>query len=296
LFLAGRPVGILNFATQEWQFLSAADLQLLSAAGAHVSGTLERLRLFEEVQAARNRLARELEMAREVQASLLPHPLPAIAGYELAADWKAAYEVAGDFYDVFSLARGWAFVVADVSDKGAPAALFMAMTRSLIRSNAGHSPAGALAQVNAALCAHSDVGMFVSAFFTALDPQDHALVYANAGHPPAILRRASGELALLAPTGPLLGVLEQAAVGEQVLRLDPGDQLVAYTDGVTEALNAADEEFGTERLMEAVAMGPAGASEMLEHLLKTLVKFTGHAPQADDVTFLVLERNSNRTE
>ncbi len=292
LMIEGRPDGVLNFATEEWQFLSAADLQLLSAAGALVSSALERARLYDVVRAGRARLEVELAMAREVQASLLPHPLPEIPGYGLAAEWRAARETAGDFYDVFHLRETgrWVIVIGDVSDKGAPAALYMAMTRSLLRSRAesASGPAALLGEVNRSLIAQSSSGMFVSLFCGMLDPATGALAYANAGHNPPLLHRGDGSLAELAPTGPLIGVFDEPELAEKEIGLAPGDILVAYTDGLTEAVGADGEEYGLPRLMAAA--GPAEARVMLDHLVADLAAFTGNTPQLDDITLLVLTR------
>jgi sigma-B regulation protein RsbU (phosphoserine phosphatase) len=141
LIVQDRPVGLINIATEQWEFLSSADLQFLSAAGSQVAIALERARLYDFAETRRIRLEQELEMARAVQKSLLPRQLPTIPGFTLVADWRPARLVAGDFYDVFSLPDGrWGLVIADVSGKGAPAALYMAMTLSLIRSEAVDTP------------------------------------------------------------------------------------------------------------------------------------------------------------
>jgi sigma-B regulation protein RsbU (phosphoserine phosphatase) len=153
-----RPVGLINIATEQWEFLSPADLQFLSAAGSQVAIALERAQLHDLAETQRTRLEKELEMARAVQKSLLPTQLPNILGFTLAADWRPAREVAGDFYDFFPLPDGrWGMVLADVSGKGAPAALYMAMARSLIRSEAGRygKPSAVLTEVNRRLLAES---------------------------------------------------------------------------------------------------------------------------------------------
>jgi GAF domain-containing protein len=158
LISQNRPIGLINIATEEWEFLTSADLQFLSAAGSQVAIALERARLYDLAETQRIRLEQELKMARAVQKSLLPTQSPDIAGFTLVADWRSAREVAGDFYDFISLPDGrWGFVLADVSGKGAPAALYMAMTRSLIRSEAGHhtNPSAVLTEVNKRLLVES---------------------------------------------------------------------------------------------------------------------------------------------
>jgi serine phosphatase RsbU (regulator of sigma subunit) len=295
IIASGRLLGIINVATQEWQFLTAADLQLLSAVGAQVAVALERARLFDVAQAQRLRLERELKLAREVQESLLPDVLPSIPGFSLAADWRSALEMAGDFYDVFPLPEGrWGMVVADVSDKGAAAAMYMAMTRSLIRMSAVNfsSPAGVLNDVNQQLLAHSSSDMFVTVFYAALDPRSQELAYANGGHNPPILRRVTGNLEQLMPTGMALGVMEHATFTDARLRLASGDLLVIYTDGVTEAFDVASQQYGLGRLIEAVTGAPAATATLqLVHLTTHLSDFIKDMPPFDDITFLLAHKD-----
>ena len=290
---SGKPLGIINVATREWQFLTASDLQLLSTIGAQVGIALERAGLHDLAVAQRMRLERELQMAREVQESLLPDVLPHIPGFSLAADWRSALEMAGDFYDIFTLPNGqWGIVIADVSDKGAPAAMYMAMTHSLVRVSAAlhtNSPAATLKEVNQRLNAHSTSSMFVTMFYAILDPETRTLTYASAGHNPPLLKRASHEVEMLTRTGPALGIMDEPASSDVHLTLAPGDALVAYTDGLTDALNPLGEEYGLTRLTQAAAhASQSKAVDMLDHLLKDLSVFTLERPPFDDVTLLIL--------
>ena len=288
----GEPLGIINVATQEWQFLTGADLHLLSAIGAQVAIALERARLFDLTHAQRLRLEAELQMARDVQASLIPHKLPQMPGYSLAAEWRSAREMAGDFYDIFALPDGrWGIVVADVADKGAAAAMFMAMTSSLIRASSSSyaSPAETLREVNQRIMTHSNSVMFVTIFYAILDATTGALTYANAGHNPPILRRAAGSTESLMPTGPAVGLMEGPRLSDASLTLSPGDALAIYTDGITDALNGQGEEYGLERLHEAVQSAPVSdAALQLAHLSEDLAAFTQDVIPFDDVTFFIL--------
>lgn len=287
-----RSLGMINVATEKWEFLDAADLQFLSAAGAQVATALERARLYDLAQTHRLRLEKELEMARSVQRSLLPNPMPEIPGFTLVAEWRSAREVAGDFYDIFSLPDGrWGMILADVSGKGAPAALYMAMCRSLIRSEAVRhtSPAAVLTEVNRRLMAESASGMFVTAFYGILDPEGRSLTFANAGHDPPFLRRASGAVERSAQGGFIMGLFDQLSVTDESLRLERGDALVAYTDGVTDAVNQRDEDYGATRLATTISEAPAAAREMFAHILDDLATFTGKSPQQDDITLLILK-------
>ena len=294
IIASDQPLGILNVATQDWQFLTAADLQLLSAVGSQVAIALERARLFDITQAQRLRLERELKLAREVQNSLLPDTLPSIPGFSLAADWRSALEMAGDFYDIFALPHGrWGIVVADVSDKGAAAAMYMAMTRSLIRMSAGNysSPAAVLNDVNQQLIAHSSSDMFVTAFYAVLDGELSEFTYANAGHNPPLVRRAEGGIKQLTRTGMALGLMESAILTDASLRLASGDLLVIYTDGVTEAFGSQNEQYGLQRLMEAVTSAPpSDAPLQLAHLTTHLSAFIKDMPPFDDITFFLMNK------
>lgn len=292
IIAGGEPLGIINVATQEWQFLTGADLHLLSAIGSQVAIALERARLFDLTHTQRLRLEAELHMARDVQASLLPEVLPEIPGYSLAAEWRSAREMAGDFYDIFALPDGrWGIVVADVADKGAAAAMFMAMTSSLIRASASSraSPAETLGEVNQRIMTHSSSNMFVTVFFAILDATTGALVYANAGHNPPFLRRVAGSIKNLTRTGPAIGLLEAPTLVDASLTLSPGDALTIYTDGITDALNPQGEEYSLARLSAAVRSAPTSdAALQLAHLSQDLAAFTQDVPPFDDITFFIL--------
>jgi serine phosphatase RsbU (regulator of sigma subunit) len=295
LISPNRPVGLINIATEQWEFLTSADLQFLSAAGSQVAIALERARLYDLAETQRIRLEQELAMARAVQKSLLPTHPPSIPGFTLVADWRSAREVAGDFYDFFSLPNGrWGLVLADVSGKGAPAALYMAMTRSLIRSEASRhtNPSAVLTEVNRRLLAESSAEssneMFVTVFYVVLDPVLRSLTYATAGHDPPLLRRASGGVERLAGGGLMMGLFEQLTLSDETLKLESGDTLVAYTDGLTDTVNPQDEAYGHSRLADTLNRAPAAARDVLAHVLKDLEAFAGPVPQPDDITLLVL--------
>jgi phosphoserine phosphatase RsbU/P len=291
LISQNRPLGLINIATEQWEFLTSADLQFLSAAGSQVAIALERARLYDLAETQRIRQEKELEMARVVQKSLLPSQPPSIPGFTLVGDWRSAREVAGDFYDFISLANGcWALVLADVSGKGAPAALYMAMARSLIRSEAGRygNPSAVLTEVNRRLLVEAPNEMFVTVFYAVLDPALRSLTYANAGHDPPFLRRASGSVERLALGGLIMGLFEELTLRDETLNLESGDTLVAYTDGLTDTVNHQDEAYGHTRLADTINSAPAAAQDILTHILKDLAAFAGRVPQPDDITLLIL--------
>lgn len=291
LIASDRLLGLINVATDEWQFFTSDDLQFLSMVGSQIAVTLEWAYLYDMARVQRERLEQELNMAREVQASLLPRDMPLIPGFELAASWHSAREVAGDFYDVFPLPEGrWGLVIGDVSDKGAPAALYMTMVRSLIRATAGitTSPAETLLIVNKTIQEHSTSDMFVTVFYAVLNHDACSLVFASAGHDPPLLRRLSGSIERLQRTGPILGVFEEMTLADRQVDLAPGDLLLGYTDGVTDALNAEGEEYGAARLARVVGDAPTAAWACLAEVEADLTSFMDEKAQTDDITLLVL--------
>jgi serine phosphatase RsbU (regulator of sigma subunit) len=293
LISQGKPLGLINVATTEWQFLTQADLHFLSAVSAQLVATLERAYFYEVAEARRIRLENELEVAREVQVGLMPREMPDIPGFELAGAWRPAREVAGDFYDIFPLNEGrWGMVIGDVAGKGTAAALYMAMVHSLILSGAlrHRSPAAVLLEVNDTILRQSSSAVFVTVFFAVVDPKTQTLQYANAGHDPPIVRRTSGTIELLTRTGAVLGMLEELQLSETTTTLGSGDALVLYTDGVTEAWNPRDEHYGDKRLTAAITAAPGKAGELLAHIEADLNAFAEGAPQQDDVTFVILTK------
>ena len=181
-------------------------------------------------------------MARDIQVSFLPERCPEPAGWEIAADWRAARGVGGDFYDFIELDdERLGLVIADVSDKGVPAALFMSLSRTLVRASAleSRSPSRVLQRVNELITTETRSNMFVSVFYGILNLRTGNLTYANAGHNPPILWRAQGRSWLLTAHGMVLGVLEKVDLEEREVTLKPGELLILHTDGVTEPINAA---------------------------------------------------------
>jgi serine phosphatase RsbU (regulator of sigma subunit) len=292
----GKPLGLINAATKEWQFLTHADLHFLTAVSAQLVVALERAHYYEVAEARRIRLENELQVAREVQAGLMPREMPDIPGFGLAGAWHPAREVAGDFYDIFPLDEGrWGMVIGDVADKGTAAALYMAMVHSLILSEAlrHRSPAAALMDVNETILRQSSSVIFVTVFLAVVDPKKQTLQYANAGHNPPMVRRASGAIESLTKTGSVVGVFDEPQLSDATITLGPGDAVVLYTDGVTEAWHPhpRNEDYGINRLTAAIVAAPRKAGELLAHLEADLNAFTEGAPQHDDVTFLVLTKD-----
>jgi sigma-B regulation protein RsbU (phosphoserine phosphatase) len=246
---------------------------------------------------ANERMERELALAGKVQASFLPGELPAGDGWQLAAALKPARQTSGDFYDAVSLPNGQlGLLVADVVDKGVGAALFMALSWILVRTYASEYPTQpelVLRAVNHRVLADTDSGQFVTIFYGILDPATGTLTYCNAGHPPPLLYhvRQANEAHPLSGTGMALGVLETETWERATVQLGPGDVLVLYSDGVTDAQDELGASFGYERLKARVqASLGLSASEIRDALFAEIDEFVGKTAQSDDITLLVLTR------
>jgi len=288
----GATIGVIYVDNRlQAGIFTPADLELLTSIAASAAIAIENARLY-RLAVDKGRMERELQVAREVQASLLPRHTPQIEGWEFAAFWQPAREVAGDFYDFIPGDR-LGVVIADVSDKGMPAALFMALSRSIVRASVAHihQPAEGISQANRLICADATNGMFVTLFYAQLDPVTGELVYVNAGHnPPLLLRAGSGELIELLRTGMVLGIHESAPYDQRSVTLNAGDLILFYTDGVTDALDTQGNEFGLDHLRRMLLdHRGASATELAATLDRTLAEFGG-AVRYDDITVVVAKR------
>jgi serine phosphatase RsbU (regulator of sigma subunit) len=272
------------------------DLDLLRAIASSAAVAIENARLY-QVSIEKARLERELQVARQVQVSLLPRSVPQRAGWEFAASWQPALEVAGDFYDFVHLdGNHLAIVVADVADKGMPAALFMATTRTTIRTmlTQEHSPGRALTLANQLLCDDASHGMFVTVFCAVLELGSGRLRFANAGHnPPIVCGGGASPLRTLGRTGMALGIERESLVDEAETRLGNGDFVASYTDGVTEACSPGGEQFGVSRLEEILQKtGPAAAQAIVDSVGRSVLAFCGSHSLLDDMTLVVARRDA----
>jgi serine phosphatase RsbU (regulator of sigma subunit)/putative methionine-R-sulfoxide reductase with GAF domain/anti-sigma regulatory factor (Ser/Thr protein kinase) len=243
----------------------------------------------------RERFEHEVQLARQIQQTFLPEHLPEFPGWDLAATWLTARQVGGDFYDVFELPGGrLGLFIADVSDKGIPAALFMALTRTLVRAVVYDtpSPAEAMRRVNALILPDNKQSMFVTAVYGVLSLESGELTYANAGHNPPIWRGgAKRQLESLRRTGAALGIIEDVPMEERTIPLGPGDFLLLYTDGLTEAFSPEDEIYGEERLQQLLKTSKMpSARGVLDAIEASVNQFMGPIPAADDLTMLAVRR------
>ena len=253
-------------------------------------------RLIEE-EARRQRMEEELAIGRRIQLSLLPPACPLVPGYEFAAGYRAAREVGGDLYDFIvqpdkpNLVH---IVVADVTGKGVPAALYMAVSRTLMHTYAldGNHPSQALQRVNQFIREDKTSPLFLSAFYAILDTDVHCLTYANAGHnPPIWLQPSTGDIEFLTARGIVLGAFDTFVPEERLCFLQPGDYVIFYTDGITEARNPQGDFFDDEGLEAVVAARQwNSAGELLSAIIDAVEEYSGGMPQADDYTVVVLRR------
>jgi len=238
----------------------------------------------------------DLKVAREIQETILPkvfNPFPNEKTFDIYAYMSAAKYVGGDFYDFFTIDKDrLGFVIADVSGKGVPAAIFMAISRTVIRAIAltENSAAQCLKQANDILCKESVNDMFVTVFYGILDIHTGRITYSNGGHNPPILMKHNQEVSFVPLTGDrILGALSDSVYHEKDLQLFPGDSLFLYTDGITEAKNKNNELFGEERLMKAcLQLTDKSAKEIVEDVTKAVGDFVVGAIQSDDITLLTI--------
>ena len=275
--------GAFDFVTKPIDF---KDLRVT------IDRTLRHLEEWREVLVARDQLVslqNELSIASNIQQSILPREFPESPEYAVYGSMEPARNVGGDFFDVIRLDGGkLGLAIADVSDKGVPAALFMMSSRTLLKGNAISylDPGKVLTEVNRLLLENNDEAMFITVLYAVLDPKSGKLTYANGGHNPPIILKADGSTELLPLTGGVaLGVVDEFEFMCKIATLAPGDSVVLYTDGVTEAIDSVDEEFGLERLQE-LCTGQLGKSprEANMAILQGVKEFVGDTPQLDDIT------------
>jgi serine phosphatase RsbU (regulator of sigma subunit)/anti-sigma regulatory factor (Ser/Thr protein kinase) len=290
----GELIGLLNLGPRlSEQEYSSDDQRLLNNLAAQAAPAVRVAQLVKEQEAEareRERIQQELRVAQLIQQQFLPKELPTLPGWQLAAHYQPARAVGGDFYDVFELPEGQIGLVAgDVTDKGVPAALVMASTRSLLRADAPRlvSPSKVLARVNDLLLPSIPARMFVTCIYAVLDPITGSMRFANAGHNLPYLRTSHGVEELRA-TGMPLGLMPGMTYDEQEATLLPGQSLLLYSDGLVEAHNGEGEMFGFPRLKELMQQ-PLSSHDLIDFLMTDLGHFTGPTvEQEDDITLVAL--------
>ncbi len=275
--------------------------ELASSFNTMASDLKTQMAQLEKTTRAKEKIERELQIAHDIQKGFLPIKAPEIEGYKMAGVNLPAREVGGDFYDFIELGDGKiGIVIADVSGKGVPAALFMAISKTLLRTNAKRilDPVEALKEVNSIILDESDSGMFVTLFYAILDQTEHTLTFINAGHnPPILMKKDNLEIALLKAKGIPIGVLDDLDLESKTIGLEENELVFLYTDGVTEAINEKDEEFGTDRLEAIIRREPyCKAENLIESVIREIKEFAGKMEQFDDITMVVLQSRNECDE
>ena len=285
-------IGVFDLESDELNAYSEDDLEVLMLLASQVAIIIEKVMLHEQL-IEKKRLQGQLEVARQVQLELLPANDPQLEGYDVSAYNFPTEEVSGDYYDwvrIYDDQIG--LVIADVSGKGVPAALLMAFLRASLRAatHIGYSPHISMAKVNYLLWESIERNQFVTAFYGILDVTNKTLTYTNAGHNPPILLKQNGDLSFIDRGSIPLGMFRDTRYHEYYLTTEPGDVLMLYTDGVTEAQNPQGEEFGRERLAQAVKTNrQLGASELITAVHTEVLEWTDGRGATDDVTFFVIK-------
>lgn len=290
-----------NFLRQAWKFPFVATIifgvamQLYRSTRIRLERSNRELRQTVDLEIANRELqAQELERAREIQQGLLPKQIPQVPGFEIAGAWEPARVVGGDYFDVIKLGESRVGIcIADVVGKSVSAALLMANVQATVRAFAADaaSPAWLCSRVNSVLCNNIATGKFVTLFYGVLDAERRTLEYTNAGHLRPILVGAQHSAQALDNGGALLGVFPEWKYEDSVAQLGPGDRLLLFTDGITEAAKPDGEEFGEERLIQIAARGQRSAAELKEDVLTQVREFC-NSQLADDATLIVIAAGS----
>ncbi len=292
LRLKGRMIGVLSvFNKRGDEGFSDDDQRLLAIIGAQSAQVIENARLYEEEKSLQ-KMQQEVQMAREIQTRLLPKAPPVVPGYDIAGKSVSAQNVGGDYFDFLPFRDGrLGLCLADVSGKGISASLLMANVQATVRGQAaaGSSAALCLQRSNEQLYQSTDTDKYVTLFYAVLDIAKRELQYSNAGHNPPLLIKADNQPMLLTVGGPVLGILPEAQFEEASVSLDVGDLLLIYSDGYSEAMNRAFEEFGEDRLLEMAQHNRnATSAELIHRIGEAVLQHAAGAPQTDDMTMIAV--------
>ena len=285
-------IGVFDLESDELNAYSNDDMEVLMLLASQVAIIIEKVMLHEQL-IEKQRLETQLEVARQVQLELLPARDPELDGFDISAYNFPTEEVSGDYYDwvrIYDDQIG--VVIADVSGKGVPAALLMAFLRASLRAatHIGYSPHISMSKVNYLLWESIERNQFVTAFYGILDATNRTIAYSNAGHNPALLMDQDGTARFEERGGVPLGMFRDTRYYEYYETMKPGQVLVLYTDGVTEAMNSAGEEYGRQRLVDAVRESrDLSAREIIDFIHRDVIAWTEGLGAHDDVTFFVIK-------
>lgn len=285
----GKVVGVLRVYTDEVRSFPQQQIDLMRSVASQAAAAIENARLVEESN-QRIALERQMKLAADVQHRMIPSRPPTVPGIDLAAIYVPCYTLGGDFYDFIELPEGnTGLAIADVSGKGVAASLIMAAVRAALRAQVDnvYYLYEAMNRVNQMVYRDTQPQEFVTAFYGVLDSRNRRLTYCNAGHPPPLVLRA-GKILELESTNLVLGIDPDEPYQQHIFELAAGDIVLAYTDGLTDALNFNDEAYGKQRLVASLSQGGATANEVAQRLLWDVRKFVGISPRTDDITLVVV--------
>lgn len=307
LLARGEAIGTIGMPAKDPDHVfSAEEIQLAETIASQIASAVDNAQMHAKTESALGAVERDLEIGRQIQSGFFPETLPKIPGWEIAAHFHAARQVAGDFYDVFKFKNSnfTAFIIADVCDKGVGAALFMVLFRSLLRAfserqvnkdNVQEQVLEIIQNTNNFIAEyHGKSNMFATLFFGVLDPENGTLHYVNGGHePPIVLNRKGDIVQRLMPTGPAVGMFANMEFRVENVHINEYDSLIGFTDGVSDARNESGELFTEERLIERVSKKWTSVFSMLFELNAELQKYIGEQNQFDDITLISFRRGSS---
>lgn len=294
LILKSRMLGLLSvFNKKDEHGFSENDQRLLSIIATQSAQVIENARLYEEEQAL-FRMQEEMRLASQIQIKLLPKEAPVIPGYDIAGKSIPAKDVGGDYFDFIPINHDrLAICMGDISGKGMPAALLMSNLQATLRAQTLHNlnPSECIRRSNRLLFQITDPEKYATLFYSILDKENNCLCYTNAGHDNPLLLRSDGQIKRFKEGGIVVGFLENFEYIEEKETLLPGDLLLIYTDGITEALTAAEEEYGEERLTQLVReIREEPAAKIIDRIIAEIEAFRRDAPQTDDMTLIVVKK------
>jgi len=309
LLTRGDVIGTIGIPSESQAIFSREEVQLALTIAGQIAGVIDNARLHRTVEKARDVAEQELEIGRQIQIGFFPESLPQIAGWELFSYFQSARQVAGDFYDAFTLDknRNLAVVLADVCDKGLGAALYMVLFRSLLRANIqecfetevcsgathGERIVKALRKTNNYIATnHSHASMFATVFIAVLQRDQDMVWYVNCGHDPPLIVREDGHSERLKPTNPAIGMFPDLALASKCIKLQTGDSLIAFTDGVSDARSIDGSSLGEERLLKILGKN-VSLRQRLDLLTTALSSHTAGTEQYDDITCIGFNRNDS---
>jgi serine phosphatase RsbU (regulator of sigma subunit) len=288
-----KAIGALDVESDRFSAFNHHHLEILQFFADAAAISLEKAILHHQIL-EKKKLEEQMQIAKDVQTSLLPSNPPEIEGYDIAGICIPTYEIGGDYYDYIQLDNNnLAIVIADVSGDGIPAALIMSAFRALLHSQikADNNPSEIMSVLNQQIPFVSRKRDFISVFYAKLNFKEHTCTYTNCGHNPPLLLRSNGKLELLEQGSAALNILTDAKFNSDSIKLEPGDQIIFYTDGVTEVFSLNSEEYGVERLKNIIRESKVKtASEIVSNIVKSIESFSGSKLFRDDFTLIVLKR------